>query len=300
MNKQRLGDAILPIGQGFNQYYNREGTLTDPMYGAVNGYAPEYREWVSAVQERIQHGIPFLIDAPAGFEYLTNDPMQLVAQLRAIMELHPRKIEGFEAGLQLENADIPWGGGGQKLHVFTNVTRDQTSWKSTTDDKEGAPIRRFWEYYIQMLMANEESKVPGVATLSRRPKHWLPDMWTFTMGFIIPDPLHQYVKQSWIVTNMCPKDGFSGITASRELEAAMQTRQYSHDFGGLAAYGPGIDAYCQKYLDRMNLAGANPALRKAWVEDLYVENIDADVLATMRGFLPNINLVREKNAFATA
>jgi hypothetical protein len=80
----------------------------------------------------------------------------------------------------------------------------------------------------------------------------------------------------------------------------MQTRQYSHDFGGLAAYGPGIDAYCQKYLDRMNLAGANPALRKAWVEDLYVENIDADVLATMRGFLPNINLVREKNAFATA
>jgi hypothetical protein len=50
----------------------------------------------------------------------------------------------------------------------------------------------------------------------------------------------------------------------------------------------------------MNLAGANPALRKAWVEDLYVENIDADVLATMRGFLPNINLVREKNAFATA
>ena len=168
------------------------------------------------------------------------------------------------------------------------------------DDKEGAPIRRFWEYYIQMLMANEESKVPGVATLSRRPAHWLADMWTFTMGFIIPDPLHQYVKQSWIVTNMCPKDGFSGITASRELEAAMQTRQYTHDFGGLAAYGPGIDEYCQRYLDRMNLAGANPALRKAWVEDLYVDDIDADVLAAMRGFLPNIEDVRKNNAFAIA
>ena len=195
MNKQRLAEGILPKGVGFNAYYSREGTLTDPQYGGVNGYAPEYREWVSAVQERIQHGIPFLIDAPAGFEYLTTDPMQLVSQLRAIMELHPRKIEGFEAGLQIENADIPWGGGGQKLHVFTNVTRDQTSWKATVDDKEGAPIRRFWEYYIQMLMANEESKVPGVATLSRRPAHWLADMWTFTMGFIIPDPLHQYVKQ---------------------------------------------------------------------------------------------------------
>ena len=67
MNKQRLAEGILPKGVGFNAYYSREGTLTDPQYGGVNGYAPEYREWVSAVQERIQHGIPFLIDAPAGF-----------------------------------------------------------------------------------------------------------------------------------------------------------------------------------------------------------------------------------------
>ena len=50
----------------------------------------------------------------------------------------------------------------------------------------------------------------------------------------------------------------------------------------------------------MNLAGANPALRKAWVEDLYVDDIDADVLAAMRGFLPNIEDVRKNNAFAIA
>ena len=95
-------------------------------------------------------------------------------------------------------------------------------------------------------------------------------------------------------------DGFSGISADRELEAAMKTRQYNHGFGGLAMYGPGVDMYCQKYLDRLNLAGANPALRRPWVEDLYVNGIDADVLATARGFVPNISLTREQNAFATA
>ena len=298
-NKQRLADAVMPNGIGMSTFFANPGTIVDPMYGAVNGYNPNYAEWVSGVQERIQHGIPFLIDAPAGAAYLPN-PDHFIAQLRVIMEVHPRKHEGFECGLNIDKADIPFGGGGQVLSVFTDVKRDQCNLKTTTDEKEGAPIRRFWEYYIQYLMANEESKVPGIATLTNRPQHWLADMWTFSMGFIIPDPTHQYVKQSWILTNLFPQEGFSGISADRELEAAMKTRQYNHGFGGLAMYGPGVDMYCQKYLDRLNLAGANPALRRPWVEDLYVNGIDADVLATARGFVPNISLTREQNAFATA
>ena len=80
--------------------------------------------------------------------------------------------------------------------------------------------------------------------------------------------------------------------------AAMKTRQYNHEFGGLAMYGPGVDVYCQTYLDRLNLAGANPAQRRPWVEELYATGIDSDVLATMKGFVPGIDLTRSQNAFA--
>ena len=302
MNNQRIKDSILPRGRGYNQFPSNSGTITDPIYGGINGFAPMYEEWVSAVQERVQHGIPFLIDAPAAFSYLP-DKEHLVAQLRNILEVHPRKIEGFEGSLQVDNADIPWGGSGQKLSVFTDVKRAETNVKLTIDDKDGSPIKRFFEYYIQMMMANPDSKVPGVAHLPKqnRPKHWTPDMWTFTMGFFIPDPLHQYVKESWVVTNLYPRDGLNGVTGSRELESAMQTRQYNIELGGLAMYGPGVDLYCQEFLDRMNLAGANPMLRRPWVKDIYGSNlIDSDVLATVRGFVPNINLIREKNAFATS
>ena len=68
-NKQRLADAVMPKGIGMSTFFANPGTIVDPMYGAVNGYNPNYAEWVSGVQERIQHGIPFLIDAPAGAAY---------------------------------------------------------------------------------------------------------------------------------------------------------------------------------------------------------------------------------------
>ena len=147
MNKQRLVDAVMPKGIGMSTFFTaktgQSGTIVDPKYGAVNGFNPNYAEWVSGVQERIQHGIPFLIDAPAGAQYLPN-PEEFIAQLRVIMEVHPRKLEGFECGLNIEKADIPFGGGGQKLSVFTNVSRDECNLKATVDEKEGAPIRRYW------------------------------------------------------------------------------------------------------------------------------------------------------------
>ena len=316
MNKQRLTDAIVTRGSGFNQFPSNSGTITNPMYGGINGIAPNYEEWVSAVQERVPHGIPFLIDAPKGFDHLP-DKGTLVAQLRQILEVHPRKIEGFEGGITIDNADIPWGGGGQKLSVFTDIKREETNVKATIDEKEGGPIRLFWEYYAEMLMGNTESKIPGIATLDyandpalkglSRPTNWMADMWTWTMGFILPDPLHRYVKQSWIVTNLYLKGGLTGISGSRELEQAMSTRQYNLEFGGLAMYGKGVDKYCQKYLDRMNLAGANPLLRKPWVQDLYGDNIiDPDVLAAVRGLVDitgsktkndSVSAVSTKNVF---
>lgn len=309
MNKQRLKDAFLPKGVGFNQFppKNKDGVsiVTNPMYGGVNALAPDYAEWVSAVQERVQHGILFLIDAPAGYVHLPSSK-ELTAQLRQILEVHPRKVEGFEGGWTVDNSDIPWGGGGQKLKVFTNVTMEETNVKLTIDEKEGGPIRQFIKYHTDMLMAEKESKIPGVAFLDyendpalagvRRPTNWTPDMWTFTAGFIIPDPLNRYVKESWIVTNLYFSNGLSGISGSRELEQALQTRQYNIELGGLAMQGPGVNNYCQEYLDKMNLAGANPMLRKPWVQDLYQANlIDADVYASIRGYTDSIRAIRDSN-----
>lgn len=271
----RLKDAIMQ-----NRAWSRgaNAPMVDLKYGGQMGYAPNYAEWVSNAAYVQKNLIPLLVEYPRGFDYLP-EPQEWINTLRALVELHVMSIEGLTATLDVETAENPAGGGGQMQEDFTNVTMARTQVQMRWNEKYGSPISQFYSQYIRMLMMDPDTKVAGLSTLgTNRPGDMLPDMYTFTMAFIEPDPHHNRVLRSWLVTNLFPH-GSGEITGRRDITAPGETRSIDINMGGLAQYGFGVDVFCQELLSGIDITNANPLYRPS-----FVSQIDASILKSPRGY----------------
>lgn len=271
----RLTDALLE-GQAFSAGHTQP--MLDLTYGGMHGYAPDLTEWVSNAAYVRRNLVPILMEAPRFFRYMPN-PEKYIQTLKALVELHPKTIEGLNAGLTVETATTPVGGGGEEQDEFTDVKRARTTPSFSYHEKYGMPIQTFLRDWITYGLMDPDSKVANVGTLpGMRPQDMLPDQYTMTCLFIEPDPTHRKVLKSWLVTNMFPK-GTGDITGKRDLTSASELLELNIEFTGVAQYGLGPDLLAQRILDNININNANPYLRAA-----FLDGIDADVEAQARGY----------------
>lgn len=271
----RVAQAILQPGVAYNR--GHQSPMIDLQYGGQMGYSNDLTEWVSNQQYIRRNLIPLLIEAPRGFQYLPN-PDYWVATLRSLVELHALSIDGLNATLSVETTETPVGGAGQLQSDFTDVKEAVSNPVFNWNEKYGMPISNFLRGWIEQLMMNANTKFAGIATLGARPADMLADMYTMTMAFIEPDPTHTKVVKSWLVTNMFPKNS-GDITGKRDITSAGDKQDYSVEFTGVAQFGLGVDAFSQRLLDGINITGANPTMRPA-----FVQSIQADILATRKGY----------------
>lgn len=245
--------------------------------GGQMGWAPVLGEWVSNAAYKRQHVIPFLLQEPLGFKALPN-PEYWTATLKALVEQHVRVIDGLNAGLEVQTASHPVGGGGQQQLEFVNVTETPTNVTMNWEDKYGMPIGNFWRRYITYLMMDPNSKVAGLSTLTegKRFKDMLPDVYSFSMLFVEPDPHHVSVVKAWIVSNLFPQST-GDIVGRRDITQDLDLQPVDITFGGIAQYGPGVKEFAQSMLDRINITGASPMNRKAFINTI---NADVDVAQT--------------------
>lgn len=274
----RVVDAILsgPFTEGYS------APMTDLRYGGQQGYAPNLTEWVSN-QAYIQRPlICLLVEAPAGFQFLP-DPDFYVGALKALFEQHPKSITGLNATIDVEwGAENAVSGGGEVQQDFTNVTRTRSTPTFTWIEKYGRPIQTYLQEWITMLLADPDTKVPGIATLPNvKPTDLLADMYAATALFFEPDPTQTTVLKAWLVTNMAPRTT-GNIEAKRELSSSMEQLELSVEFTALSQSSLGVRMFAQAILDSINLANANPNLAPA-----FVEGIQSDVAAINTGYIAN-------------
>ena len=144
---------------------------------------------------------------------------------------------------------------------------------------DGMPVASFFRSWITHLMMDPHSKVANIGTLSgNKPTDMLADMYAATMIFIEPDPTHTKVVKSWLCTNMFPT-GTGEIVGRRDLTAAGEQTTYDINFTALTQFGLGVDQFAQTRLDGINITGANPYLRPAFINE-----ISADVRAAAVGY----------------
>lgn len=274
----RVSEALLE-GRAFSRGTTQP--MLDLTFGGQMGFSPDLREWVSNANYVRRNSFCLLLEAPRAFQRLQNqNPDIWVRCLRALVELHPRTIEGLNAGLTVETADTPVGGGGEVQEEFVNVTRARSTPTFTFDEKYGMPIQTFLYNWITYALMDPESKVANIGTLaSGFPDDMLPDQYAMTCIFIEPDPTHRKVVKAWLCTNMFPK-GTGDILGSRDLTAALNLQQINIEFTALTQYGIGVNQFAQRLLDQINITNANPYFRPAFAQE-----ISSDVAAaTMTGY----------------
>lgn len=273
----RLQDALLGKDKAYAQ--GSVSNMVDLKYGGQHGWSPVLSEWVSSAAYKRQNVIPILLQAPNAFEVMPNKEYWY-SSLKALVEQHPKTIDGLNAGLNVDTDSTAVGGGGQRQLEFTNVTEMETSVSMSWDEKYGMPISKFWRRYITYLMMDPNSKVAGISTLARgrELQDLLPDRYSFSMLFMEPDPHHVTVNKAWIVANMFPQSA-GDIVGRRDLTAPLELQSIDITFGGIAQFGPGVDLFAQTVLNEINIIGASPMNREA-----FIGRISGDVKAANSGY----------------
>jgi hypothetical protein len=266
----RLSDAILK-----GAYSQGHAPMLDLQYGGQNGYAPNLAEYVSNGAYIRQQMVCLLLEAPAGFQYLP-DAKFWVGQLKAIVELHAKSWDGLKSGLEVEWAETNVGGGGEMQQDATNVTRARSTPSLSLVDKYGRPMQNFFREWIQMLIMDPDSKVPGIFSIPGvRPADGLADMSTATMLFYEADPTNSVINKAWLCTNMQPKTN-GDEEGKRDLNSAKDNLELTIEWSAITQSTAGVRAFAQSILDRINFTNANPNLRPA-----FMQNVTADVAASV-------------------
>lgn len=275
----RLKDTILG-----NRAYGRG--VSTPLLNGVNGgqfgFGADYPGFISNTPYARRNLIAILVDAPRGFRDL-DEPDILTNTLKSLVELHSKRIDGLQSTLTVDTQGTPFGGAGEQHEVAVNVTRQQSNPQFVWDEKYGRTVNRFFEYWITNLIMDPNTKVPNVMTRTgTKPTDLLPDYNTMTVIFIEPDPTHRYVTQAWLCANMMPKTG-GERTGRKDQTTGGDLVEQSIEFTSITQVGTGVDRFAQSLLDKMNLTGANPLLRPA-----FVDQISADVKAGDAGYAERI------------
>ena len=275
----RLQNAVL--GQvAFAQ--GRQAPTLDPSLGGQFGFGNDYPSWVSNAQYIRRNLICRLLEAPRGFADLP-EPSVMVNTLKALVELKCLRIEGLQAQLTVDVQATPFGGAGEQQEDPTKVTRQVSEPSFTWNEKYGRPINLFHETWITELIMDPITNYPNVVTrVGVTPADLLPDYRAATMLFIEPDPTHRFVDKAWLCTNMFPKNG-GEKTGRKDHTAPGDALEYNIPYSAITQVGLGVNQLAQTLLDQMNLTGANPNLRPA-----FVNQVEADVLASANGYAEQI------------
>lgn len=244
-------------------------------YGGMFGYAPDLTEWVSNQQHVKRNLIIVLLEAPK-FMSVMHNPQEWYSGLRALIELHPKSVTGFNAGLEVSVNEQEVGGGGEMQQAYTDVKRARTVPVFNWIDKDGNTIQRFLEYWIRFGLMDPDSKVPMATT---RPaydaKDWLADWYAMTIMAIEPNTTMTVAMRTWVTTNMWPLST-GDITAKREMATEHEIVDISITFTGISDTGLGTNICGQTMLEKIYKKDANPWLRKCFqaTTDQNVSSVD--------------------------
>lgn len=286
-NSQRVNGAVLNPGDalGIGQY----SPTLDPRFGGMHGFAPFLDEFVSNAGYVRENIIAILLTAPRAFDYLDNKQL-LVDMLKSIVETKAERIEGLNAKLTVTVAENPLGGSNQVQEEFTQVQEERSSITMVFKDTYGGSLGKFWRMFIHTLIADPRSTVPNILSYAPNIPDLLPDMRTFSMMFIEPDPRHKTVIRSWVMSNMAPKDS-GDVIGKKDKTTAKDLVEHSISFTGFHQYGLGVDLKAQEILNKLNLYQANPELVKAHIGAPF-----ADVAAAGRGYMETAKILTENQA----
>lgn len=279
---RRYSDTLIVDDKSARGYgRGRKAPMIDLRHGGNNGHMPDYPGYISNSPYVRRNLIVRLIQAPRGFDFLP-EPEKWYEALKALIELHPQSITGFNNQLSVEMRESTFGGAGEMQETVANVTRSRVQPVFNYVEKYGRPITTFFERWVTELLMDPNSKYPNVVTrVGARSQiiDLLPDFTSATILAFEPDPTFTKIDKSWLVADLKPKGDLAPAEGQRDIHTGGDTIEFPIEFTGIAQTGTGVDLFAQKILDSMLLTGANPLTREAFTTE-----IDGNIVDLMSGY----------------
>lgn len=259
--------------------------VLNPLLGGQFGWATNPGEWLSAQAYVPSNLIPIALRAPKFFELMPNSE-KWTGAFKVLWEKHARTIEGLKAGLTVDDASNPFGGGGELFENYVDVKRERSTLSVGLVDKYGNVWQNFLERWITYGLMHPETKVPLIATLAGElPSDWLADQYGGTVGFIQPDPMGRRCERMWICTNIWPKSN-GPVEGKLDKTSALSPKELSIDFSSLTFINEGTRVFGQELLSAINKTYANPQLRESFITE-----ISADLASVEKGYSESVTSV---------
>lgn len=245
----------------------RNAPMIDLQYGH-GGHMPDWPAYISNTPYVRRNLIIRVLAGPRGFNYLP-EPEKWFQALKAILEIHPESVEGFNAQLEIEVRDTSYGGAGERQESVANVTRARTEPVFNFVEKYGRPFSTFFERWTTELLMDPNTKYPNVITrVSTRGQNidLLPDFTSATIIAFEPDPTFTKIDKAWLVADLKPKQSLVPVEGKRDIHNGGDLNEFSINMTGIAMMGVGVDMVAQSLLDTMRGVATNPLNQPAFTD----------------------------------
>ena len=261
----------------------------DASNGGQFGFMIDIGNYINNTPYVSRDVIPVLLQYPKAYDLFDKDTRDtLVRMLKSLIEVNAKSITGLRSTIATEWMSVEVGGAGEIQQELTNVTRERSAPSYTWHEVEGCAIGRFWEWNIEMLGMDANSKYPNIVSegFDTKVTSFLADMTRFVTLYIEPDRTSQYVVDAYLCANMFPQSA-GDRESMRELTSAKQGRDITIEFTALTQRGYGVIGLAQKFLDAITFKGANPQFQPAAIAD--PSKVDANINAQRSGYVDQVH-----------
>lgn len=220
--------------------------------------------------------IPILLQAPRFFQFMDNSQMW-VRSLKAIVERHTRNVTGLNRSKNVDYAEAPVGGSGERIQVPINVTREVSSPVHTMNELQGRAVARFFDDWISWGIQDENTGHPLVISNGNvRNVDYDATFSGMTVLYFEPDATFTEVVAAWLCTNMMP----TNIPWEGQMDASQggQYNDISMTFTAMTDISVGTMNLARNIMQSMNLGGMNPQETA-----ILINKVSADVAAADNG-----------------
>lgn len=263
-----LNDAMSVHLKG--KVYAGQTPTLDLSKGGQFGYKPNYREWLNNQAYVRRNARVILLSAPKMFYNLTS-PEKWIGALKALLEVHPKSVTGFDFGLTLNTATHEVGAGGQLQHEPVKTVRADSSPSFIYQSKVGRPEQRLFDTWIRMILdpnttyssALYWNDIGGSSRTSVNDGTFFADQYAATILVFEPNQSFSKVEKACIVHNFFPLTTGPVIMESNPVDD-LQLEELQINFSGIVDPCDGAVYLAQQILDeiRTNVLGANPCTTK--------------------------------------
>lgn len=285
--RTRLNDVWMTKGDG-TWADGVQTNVSGLIFGGNFGYSKDYGGWINNTPYTSSPLLSFLLQAPLGFKLLPNSQIY-ISTLRSLVETIRHEITGLNHRLDVQvDESQPFGKSGQKFQVPTNVTEQQLNVTFSYYERLGLSIMRFHEFWIRMFIMHEESKYADINTVAGTEAFdCLPDMYSMSVIFILPDRKHDKVVQSWLGFNMWPKSTGDN-EASFNVDNPSEVKVAQIEYTGTYIYNYGVDQFAQSILDNINIINAQISKEQLPENLSFIDGMVADGPASYSNTVNNI------------